>query len=314
MNFEGGEVSTDPMARIATVTVTYNPDIDVLAAQLGQLPAQALKVLVDNASTPELLAGVRALAAGRNDVLLVENAANVGLATALNQGARSAVDSSRSCDFLILLDQDTEPGPGGIGALFAGYQRLAASHPHLGCVGPRLIDVNTGLDHGFHQASAGRWIRRFPRDATPVSVANLNGSGTLVSAKLFKQIGGLRDEFFIDHVDTDWSFRVLAAGFELYGLPDVAFRHRMGISGIRFWCLGWRVWPYRSPTRHFYLFRNTVQLLRAGYVPWVWKLWAPVKLAVTFFAHLLFDRQRWAQARQMLRGVGAGLAITRVED
>jgi len=137
-------------------------------------------------------------------------------------------------------------------------------------------------------------------------VANLNGSGTLVPFEVFHKVGGLSSDLFIDHVDTDWAFRVAAAGYALYGIPWARFRHRMGVRGIRFWFFGWRLWPYRSPARHFYLFRNTVRLLRADGVPAVWKAWAPVKLVATMLVHLLFDPARWAQLRAMLRGLREG--------
>jgi rhamnosyltransferase len=293
---------------IASVTVTYNPEIDVLVRQLNQLPPDALKVIVDNASQSELLAQLRRIASDRDDVLLVENDANLGLAKALNQGADQVQARFPHCGYLLLLDQDTEPGSGGVESLLAAFQDLARSRPRLGCVGPRLIDENTGLEHGFHQMAGGRWVRRFPTDPAPVPVDNINGSGILMPLKLFAELGGLDETFFIDHVDTEWSFRVLASGRELFGIPSVHFKHRMGVRGIRYWFLGWRVWPYRSPGRHYYLFRNTVRLLRTPNVPFVWKVWAPIKLFVTLIAHLAFDSARWQQAKQMTRGLRAGFS------
>jgi rhamnosyltransferase len=293
-------------AQLATVTVTYQPELELIEAQLDQLPPAAWKVLVDNASRPELREGLRRIAGARERVLLLENEANLGLAAALNAGAARAMAAPCDARMLLLLDQDSEPGRGGAEALLAAHARLLARDPCLGCVGPALLDVDTGVEHGFHQARGWRWSRRFPSGPEPLPVANLNGSGTLVSAALFRELGGLAEDYFIDHVDTEWAFRVLASGRSLYGVPSVRFRHRMGVRGIRFWFLGWRVWPYRSPLRHYYLFRNSVRLLRADYVPAVWKAWAPVKLGLTALVHGLFDRQRFAQLRQMARGVRAG--------
>jgi rhamnosyltransferase len=173
-------------------------------------------------------------------------------------------------------------------------------------VGPVLVDVDTGVEHGFHQARGWRWTRRFPDSLEPLPVDNHNGSGTLVATDLFLALGGLASDFFIDHVDTEWAFRVLASGHRLYGVPGVRFRHRMGVRGIRYWLFGWRVWPYRSPLRHYYLFRNSIRLLRASYVPAVWKAWAPVKLLLTAIVHGLFDRRRGEQLRQMGRGLAEG--------
>jgi rhamnosyltransferase len=293
---------------LATITVTYQPDLPLVASQLRQLPPGAWKLLVDNGSRAELREGLRRIAVDDERVILIENEDNLGLAAALNQGAARAAQPPCSASLLLLLDQDTEPGEGAVEALVAAREALRLRDPRLGCVGPALLDVDTGVEHGFHQARGWRWTRRLPRSAEPLRVDNLNGSGTLVATELFLSLGGLASDFFIDHVDTEWAFRVLASGHALYGVPGVRFRHRMGVRGMRYWLFGWRVWPYRSPLRHYFLFRNSVRLLRAGYVPAVWKAWAPVKLALTAIAHGLFDPERREQLRQMARGIADGRA------
>lgn len=293
---------------LAVVTVTFNPELGILVSQLNHLPSAASKILVDNASDVETRVALRHLANERSDVHLLENNENLGLAAALNQGAELAGTVAPAAELLLLLDQDTEPDDGHVEVLLAAFRRLQRIDARLGCIGPRLLDADTGLEHGFHQMTGWRWIRRYPAaDASePVQVDNLNGSGTLVTMALFRQLGGLDSALFIDHVDTDWAFRVAAAGYRLYGIPQAHFRHRMGASSIRYWLFGWRLWPYRSPRRHFFLFRNTARLLRRRYVPAVWKTLAPVKLLATFGLHLLFDGDRACQAQQMLRGLRDG--------
>jgi len=97
-------------------------------------------------------------------------------------------------------------------------------------VGPLLIDIKTGLSHGFHQATSWRWQRAYPKagSSEPVSCTNLNGSGTLMRIELFELLGGLEESLFIDHIDTEWSFRVLAHGYTLWGIPGAILQHRMG--------------------------------------------------------------------------------------
>ena len=121
-----------------------------------------------------------------------------------------------------------------------------------------------------------------------------------------KPIGGLDAGLFIDHIDTDWSFRVLAHGRRLFGIPSARLIHRMGRGSRRVWLLGWRVWPERSPQRHRTLFRNTILLLRRPHVPFVWKFWALVKLPLTLLLTLLYGPQRIPQLTAMLRGVRDG--------
>lgn len=293
--------------RLAVITVTYHPDLARLAAQLERLPASALVLLVDNASNKDVVERLAALAAARPGTRLLRNGRNLGLAAALNQGAAAAAEVDPAVDTLLLMDQDSLPDAGAVAGLLEALQRAEQRGLPVGCVGPRLVDDSTGLEHGFHVIDGWRWRRVFPPadSAELVDCANLNGSGTLLRRATFRRLGGLESGFFIDHVDTEWAFRVRAAGLRLYGVPRAAFAHRMGEKGLRFWWFGWRVWPHRSPLRHYYLFRNARALLKRDYVPRVWKFWARIKLALTLVVHGVFDPQRREQLARMFEGLRA---------
>lgn len=303
-------LSEDCGANLAVITVVFHPGSGCLERQAAALPSSALWILVDNGCSAVELARLEALVAQRRTAVLLRNGANIGLAAALNRGAQHVVDTQPLREMLLFLDQDSAPHDGAIGELLRGFDDLERTGISVGCVGPRLVDAATGLQHGFHCIRDWRWVRLFPgpRDK-PIACANINGSGTLMRTALFRRLGGLDEQFFIDHVDTEWSFRVLNAGFGLYGIPAATFDHAMGERGLGFWWFGWRVWPQRPPTRHYYLFRNAVALLRRGYVPIVWKVWAVAKLVLTLSAHALLDPRRRAQVSCMLRGARSGLRM-----
>lgn len=291
--------------RLAVVTVTFHPDLQKLKAQLAALPVDSSLFIVDNASDPEELEGIRRLVASRPKTFLLEHAENLGLAAAANRGAAHAREQVESYDLLLLMDQDSEPQPRAIEDLISAFLKIEGQGRCVGCVGPNLVDATTGLQHGFHAVRGWRWVRVFPDPGSmaPLSCANLNGSGTLMRMSLYQAMGGLDETLFIDHVDTDWAFRVSAAGFELLGIPSALFKHSMGERGVRFWCFGWHVWPQRSPQRHYYLFRNACYLLRQPYVPRVWKFWAVVKLLLTMLVYVVFDPRRVSHLKNMLSGV-----------
>lgn len=295
-------------ACMAVVTVTFHPDLRKLKKQVGGLPRSALSFIVDNGSEAWELDGIRDLVSRRPNTFLIENARNLGLATAMNQGIVEATARLDAQDFVLLMDQDSEPRAGSIDSLMSAFAKLEREGRPVGCVGPQLLDETTGLSHGFHCIRGWRWVRVFPcaGSTTPVNCANLNGSGTLVRLSLYKELNGLDESLFIDHVDTEWVFKVLAHGYEVLGIPQAVFNHSMGEQGLRFWWGRWRVWPKRSPLRHFYLFRNTVRLLRRSYVPVVWKIWAPPKLVLTFVVYAMFDSRRVEQIRQMTKGIISG--------
>jgi len=296
-------------AELITVTVTYHPDPDILGSQLRALPDASLKMIVDNASGAKAGAALRRLSHDIANTHLIRNIDNIGLAAALNQGAALAKQMRPDAKWCLLLDQDSEPQPGSIAELIAGMTHLLQNGVRPACVGPLLIDATTGLSHGFHQASKWRWRRLYPTAGatSAVKCSNLNGSGTLVPIDLFLA-ESLDESLFIDHVDTEWSFRLLGQGYSLWGIPRAVFIHRMGEGSLRFWFLGWRIWPARSPKRHYYLFRNALWLMRLPHVPNVWKIWAVIKLALTCTAHGLLDRNRAEQLHAMARGLKAGLS------
>ncbi|MDR3323247.1 MAG: glycosyltransferase [Zoogloeaceae bacterium] len=294
--------------KLACVTVTYQPDPMALKAQLQALPADSLKIVVDNASAAECVEMLVGLEMTVPNLHLLRNADNLGLGAALNQGVRAARKFDPEIEFVLLLDQDSEPLPGSIKALLFTFASMESSGRAVGAVGPLLRDAATGLTHGFHQCTRWRWKRVYPSNADQASIpcANLNGSGTLMRIKQFLELGGLREDFFIDHVDTEWSFRLLAHGLELWGVPQALFLHSMGQASIKYWLFCWRIWPSRAPARHYFLFRNAVRLILDRNVLTVWKFWAVLKLCLTAFVHALFDHARVEQLHNMARGVRDG--------
>lgn len=214
-----------------------------------------------------------------------------------------------SPEFVLLLDQDSLPQDGSIERLLDAFDELEHAGEVMGCVGPLLRDPQTGLTHGFHQRTRWRWKRVYPScdSKTPVPCANLNGSGTLLRVALFLELGGLEERFFIDHVDTEWAFRVLAHGYGLWGVPDAVFEHWMGASSIKLWFFGWRLWPVRTPQRHYFLYRNAIALMHRGYVPAVWKVWATIKLLITLAVVLVTGPARRQQLRRIFAAIWGGL-------
>lgn len=294
---------------LATVTVTFNPSLSDLQAQLRALPSDCIKVIVDNGSQPELWAQVQALSTQFRNIHLIRSETNLGLAAASNRGALWLASLEPMPEYLLLLDQDSEPYLGCIENLLFAFTRLKTEGHTVGCVGPILADPDTGLTHGFHQHTRWRWIRYYPaKDAPPVQCANLNGSGTLVPLALFQELGGLDEKLFIDHVDTEWAFRVLSHGYSLWGIPDAIFKHSMGQASMRIWLFGWRLWPVRSPKRHYYLYRNATLLMKRPYVPLVWKSWAVVKLILTSCIVVITGPERLGQISNMWHGIKQGLS------
>lgn len=288
--------------RCASITVTFNPDPTLIMSQLRALPDNWVRLVVDNGTSDEDWRLIELAVASLPKVEVLRLGSNLGLAAAQNRGMQYLAARSH-CTHVLLLDQDSEPLSGAAIALADTHFAMVASGLPVGAVGPLLRDPISGVQHGFHQVIGWRWARVLPVDGAPVSCECLNGSGTFMALNLALSLGGMDEGLFIDHVDTDWSFRLLASGHRLYGVPQASFLHRMGDRTTRLWFFGWQVWPVRSPHRHRYLFRNAVLLLRRSYVPRTWKVWAVLKLGLTAVVFALAGPQRLAQLSHMAAGV-----------
>ncbi len=303
---DGPVVTPLSMSDLAAITVTYDPDHELLASQWRALGHVSAIFVVDNASSSASRALTRALVSDVPQAVLIENERNVGLGDALNTGIAAARAAGKRV--VLLLDQDSTFAATAPAALLRALNDVQATTGIPCCVGPVLVDPQTGMAHGFHHVADGwLWARAHPAtDAPPIPVANLNGSGTMMPIALVDTVGGLDGGLFIDHVDTEWSFRVLSQGFGLYGIPSVSFDHRMGERGRRVWLLGWRVWPDRSPLRHYYLYRNTVRLMRRPYVWRVWKCWALAKMLLTLCVVIAAGPSRREQWQMIMKGLKDG--------
>ncbi|GAB2574720.1 glycosyltransferase [Dyella jejuensis] len=302
-------MSSIDYALLGTVTVTFNPDILLLKAQFRALPSESPKVVVDNASDQALMLQIEQLSEEFEHVAIVRNEKNIGLAAAINQGVQQLSAMAPKTLYVLLLDQDSVPIAQSVYTLLAVYNALAAKDKNVGCVGPYLFDPATQLAHGFHQVRRWHWKRVYPPRGSSEAVAcvNLNGSGTLTSIELFQALGGVDEKLFIDHVDTDWAFRVQASGHTLWGAPSAIFEHCMGQNSVRLWCFGWRLWPLRTPKRQYFLYRNAIFLMKKPYVPSVWKVWAIAKLILTMLITAVVGPERNKQIRNMLKGIVDGV-------
>lgn len=195
-------------------------------------------IVVDNGSTdgaPDLVAQEFPW------VTLVCNPGNLGFSHANNQAA------SRACGtFLFFLNNDTVIPPGTLRKLVEYLQR----HPHLGMIGPRLLDENQEPQVSFrrrptvaallHRTLLLRWTGLF-RGAyrlyrqrggdftTTRTVEVLMGAALLVRRELFIECGGWSEEYRFGGEDMDLCLRVGQRAPVVY-YPEVAITHLGRVS------------------------------------------------------------------------------------
>lgn len=280
-----------PAADVLAVVVTHHPPPE-LAGHLRAIRRQVgALVVVDNGSPAA--ADIAALAAEVGAVF-VGNAGNEGIARALNQGAERACEGGFR--WLATFDQDSAPPEG----MIAGLLALARRHPDAARVG--IVAAS------FHDRHLGRtWSdpsNTLVDGPDWREVRTLITSGSLVNVASFDDIGGYDERLFIDFVDHDHCHRLRRAGWRLLQSKTILIDHAIGeLKAHRF--LGRTVHcSNHSPVRRYYMTRNQLEFYRRCALdePYL-ALWGVANVALRSLLTLLYEEQRGAKARAIVRGL-----------
>jgi rhamnosyltransferase len=223
-------------SKVAVVVVAYEPETARLRTLLEAFSRQAARILVvDNTPPVSAAAGsARAAAAGIGGVLIRNLGENVGVGRALNIGITAAIEGG--CEFVLLSDQDSLPSDNMVDALVDVHERLEAQGNRVGAVSALYADEVTGRTFGFQVQEPGRWfysIAGAERGFPWLEVVSGITSGTLSRASVFPEVGMMREDYFIDFVDTEWFHRARAHGYGIYGTSRAILRQRLAWAMVR---------------------------------------------------------------------------------
>lgn len=245
--------------RVIASLVSYFPDIDALESCLLGLVGAGLTVLVfDNTDCPQVSDSLRQFLAAL-DIECLASGENLGLGAAHNRVAHEAF--SRGADYLLMLDQDTILSADAIATLVSSAERLRDMGVPFAAIGPR-----TSLPSKIV--------------GPPMAVETIITSGSLVPIAAWLQVGALREDLFIDHVDHEWCFRARFFGLAVFEAPEVSIKHQLGSRSLRCWFLK-RTIIVHPANRYYFRFRNLSVLTMEGALPFRFALCSGVKLVGT---------------------------------
>ncbi|KMQ51112.1 dTDP-rhamnosyl transferase RfbF [Chitinispirillum alkaliphilum] len=270
---ENKKIDTDPdtnmtatelfsqRSKTATVIVTYNPPAGFLKHFEKVFKEFNFIILIDNGTCAEkqdILIELKQQYGKK--ITMIMNNENLGIATALNQGFRWAIENGY--DYIFTLDQDSTPTPGFMDTLLKCEQ----THPNrenLATLGslvtedvmPTVCRYMRRRNHFLYEhAVADRGLLR--------NVSNIITSGSLYNLNIWKKLGPFRDDFFIDYVDTEYNLRAIQNGYETSVQCDARLIHNLGNRQEK--KLLWKTtYPtFHSPIRWYYICRNRVVMLK----------------------------------------------------
>lgn len=224
--------------------------LDSVARQRG--PAIEIAVVGNGSPLPDLPAGVRT----------VELPENLGIPGGRNVGIEAFGPGGSEVDVLLFLDDDgLLPNEDTAELIREAFD----ADPRLGIVSFRIADPESGTTQRRH-------VPRL-RASDPLRssrVTTFLGGANAVRTAVFQEVGGLPDEFFYAHEETDLAWRALDAGWMIDYRADMVLFHPLTA-------------PSRHAVYHRMVARNRVWLARRN-LPW---LLVPIYLGVWMLLTLL---------------------------
>lgn len=234
---------------VIAIIPTFRPD-DGLLAGLRALVAQVDAVIVVDDGSP----------AGSGDILdrveksgieVVRRPRNEGIAAALNAGLRLAID--RGAGFLLTLDQDTVVPHHYVSDCLTAF-RIASPATHLGIVCTDRVNGQPSIPEHYTAEGLG-----LVREAIQ--------SGFLISATVLAECGLFDERLFIDCVDTEYCLRIAQHGYRIAVGPGTDITHSLGEQvPLRPFGIARRpggevlTYEYHGPIRRYFITRNNVDL------------------------------------------------------
>jgi rhamnosyltransferase len=286
-------VNPGSKADVCAVVVTYHPDsgfpdrLDRVRPQVGRV------VVVDNGSSPPAREMLRN-AAGP-DVELILNDANLGVATALNQGVGRARE--RSFRWALTLDQDSIVEPFLVEALLEAYVAFPARDT-VAVVGSNYYDEKRGKT----------LVPESPAQPSCLEQTTVITSGSMIAVDAYAKVGPFRDDFFIDHVDDEYCLRARAMRYKVILCRRAVVRHSIG-GAVGKRILGGTVWSSNhSAARRYYMARNFLWVAREYlFFRPGWVILRVLRHAGFLLLMVLLEKERWGKIESTARGVRDGL-------
>jgi rhamnosyltransferase len=267
------------------IVVLYNPDESVWSNIASYIDYVGLLYVVDNSEQKNLILVEKIK--NHPSAVYIDNKSNLGIASALNRGAKEAINHSAS--WLLTMDQDSRFDKTSLQTLVAFAYSLPEDHK-VGVLSPVHKTVNVD-------------VPIIKDDILTVEVDSVMASGNLIYLKAFQSVGGFLEKYFIDCVDHEYCLRLKVNGFKVILHNESILEHNLGDIESRSF-LGRKIYyTNHSAIRRYYITRNRLDLIfRYGIKFPSFSFKEFVKLLTEISKIILFERNKFKKVLFSMKG------------
>ena len=228
--------------KLSVIIVNYNVryflELCLLSVQDALVELDSEIIVVDNNSLDE---SCKMVAEKFPNVILIENKENYGFSKANNQGVVKARGQ-----YVLILNPDTVVAKD----TFTKAIKFAKSRHNFGALGARLIGGNgrflseskRGIPTplvsmykltGVTSRKTGKYYANHLKENETGVVEILVGAFMLMTRKVYNEVNGLDESYFMYGEDIDLSYKILNKGYQNYYFADTEVIHYKGECTIR---------------------------------------------------------------------------------
>ena len=232
------------MCKVAAIIVSYNPDNNLLDS-INLLINQVERIIiVDNGSESEKKKNIKLIRdIDKEKIEIIFNEENLGIATALNIGVRSAL--KQGYNWILTMDQDSKVSKNMVEKMLEVYNGIdEKERKDILSIFPNFVDERV---QSIEENSDMDTYEYVDADIT---------SGNLLRAEVFDKVGFFDDSLFIDLVDTDFCMRLNEKNIKMIKVRDAILYHSLGESQSVKSIFGKFNTSNHSALRRYYMTRN----------------------------------------------------------
>ena len=258
-------------------------------------------VAVDNSPVLDKRLHQRVRSAG---IEVLANFNRGGVAGAYNRGLERLIE--RMCQILFIFDQDSAVPDDYF--IRMSDACMALSSPRF-LVGPKIFDINVNRYLPAHVVSRFG-VKPIPitdQEHGLVSCSSIITSGSAMSAETYRALGPFREDYFIDHVDTEYSFRAMCEGVPVYINTSVVLKHEVGKRIVHKLLFLKLIQWNTNPVRQYYSARNCVHVSRRYVLQFPLLILVNVITLQQILSIALYEKEKRKKVAAMIVGILDGL-------
>ena len=292
---------------VAAVVVIFNPD-DRFKKLLLSVIEQVDKIWIinnqPNFDVDKFITNGQVECEDKTTV--IENKQNIGLAAAQNQGIKLAL--ADGLDWVLLLDQDSILNKSFVKNMLHAA-RIYDNEDHIGFLTPRHESDDGSPSVPTYSKGLFLKPKRYHMNLTEIDDTLLFGmaSGSFIPNKKLKEIGLMREDFWIDYIDYEFSFRVRKQGYKILGVGGARLNHRLGITQ-QFKVLG-KTFSYQvhPAFRRYTIYRNRVKVIKEYSMLFPdFLIFEILSIAKDLLKLVLLEDQKFTKLRSIIIGIVDG--------